>query len=261
MSLTDLTNRLLRQLPTHTLEHQLQTEIHPEIHFRRNSINLLIGRRGSGKTYNVFREMIKLYGINDTTYTQFIYVTNKLSDDTFHKMKKLIKIPIIKCKYEDIEECIQKIIEAKEDYQEIVEKDLSQQLDDKYAAELMNTLSIKSFDNPILHTVVLYDDAIEIFRNRKSKLYRMLFENRQPKITYFLCIQDPIGLDPSIKSNLDSCWLFGGYSSQKFCYIFNQLNNPYDRELVFEKYKELTMNQAIIFDFSRTGTQLKLLLE
>jgi len=258
-TITQIANHQLKALSKDTTE-ELQTTIHPELNFRRNSVNLLIGRRGSGKTYNVFREMIKLGHIPDRgNYTQLIYVTNKLSDDTFHKMKKLIKLEIVKVKYEDVYECLTRIVEAKEDYAEIVEKKLSDHLDDDYAVELMHTLGVVDFDVPVIHTAVLFDDAIEVFKNRKSPIYRMLFENRQPKITYFLAIQDPIGIDASIKSNIDSAWLFGGFSSQKFGYIFHQLNSPYDRAELWEMYKDLTMNQALIFDHGRGGTRLDVL--
>jgi hypothetical protein len=61
MSLTNYVNNIISS----TLENidksqQLQTEIHPEIHFKYNSINLLISRRGVGKTIAVLRELIKL---------------------------------------------------------------------------------------------------------------------------------------------------------------------------------------------------------
>ena len=39
------------------LTHELQTEISPDVFFKHNSVNLLIGKKGSGKTYNVFREV------------------------------------------------------------------------------------------------------------------------------------------------------------------------------------------------------------
>ena len=256
---TALANRLLNTVANDTT-HELQTVIHNDLNFRRNSVNLLIGRRGSGKTYNVFREMIKLNYVPNHGYSQLIYVTNKLSDDTFHKMKKLMSIDIVKVTYDDVQECLTKITEAKEDYAEIITKQLANHLDDEYASSLLETLSINDFKTPVIHTAVLFDDAIEVFKNRKSVLYRMLFENRQPKITYFLCIQDPIGIDASIKSNIDSAWLFGGFSSQKFSYIFNQLNSPYDREIVFERYRELTKNQALMFDYCKDDIYSKVVL-
>ena len=174
-------------------------------------------------------------------------------------MKDKIPLQIIKTTYEEAFEILTMITDAKADYAEIKNKHLEDKLDPEYEQELLAQLNIRNFNQDYIHTIVFYDDAINIFKNKKDPLFRLLFENRQPKITYFLAIQDPVGLDPSVKSNIDSCWLFGGFSSQKFNYIFHQLNSPYDREELFQKYKELTSNQAIIFDYSSSGVELKLL--
>ena len=61
-----------------------------------------------------------------------------------------------------------------------------------------------------------------------TPISRMLFENRQPRITYFLCLQDPFSLDINVKSNLDSLWIFGGFDKQRFGMLFRQLNNCFD---------------------------------
>lgn len=260
--LTETVNRLLAESKTDINE--IQSTIHPELLFKRNSVNLLIGRRGSGKTYNVFREMIKLGKISheyETGYSQLIYVTNKLSDNTFHKMKKHLKMQVIKVRFEDAEECLTKIIEAKEDYNEIIAKDLMSILDNDYANELLDTLGVNDLSRKVIHTAVLYDDAIEIFKNKKNKLYRLLFENRQPNITYFLCLQAPFDIAPSVKANVDALWLFGGFSSKDFNALFYQLSCPWEREDVWNRYKELTMNQAIIFEYGRDGAKLRLVLE
>ena len=174
-------------------------------------------------------------------------------------MKKEIKLNIVKVKYEDVEDCLTQIIEAKEDYHEIVSKNLSEELEEKYASELLDVLGITDFSRQTIHTAVLFDDAIEVFRNKKKKIYRMLFENRQPRITYFMAMQDPFALDASIKANLDVLWLFGGFSSEKFNSLFRQLNVPIDRKELWSVYKQLSMNQALLIDYTSSGTQIKIL--
>jgi hypothetical protein len=65
----------------------LQTEIHPEINFKYNSINLLISGRGVGKTFAVLRELIKLSQLPDCAgYTTFIYVSDKINDATVNEL-------------------------------------------------------------------------------------------------------------------------------------------------------------------------------
>ena len=255
--LTRYVNNLIAK-SSRVSKHEVQSEIHPEMNFKHNSVNLLIGRRGSGKSFNVFREMIKLSQI-EHSYTQLIYVTNKLSDDTFHKLKKQILINIIKVKYEDVEECLQGIIEAKEDYKEIVEKKLVDLIDDETHERVTNTLGVDDFSKKEVHTAVFYDDAAEVFRNKKNKLSRLLFENRQPRITYFLAIQDPFSLDINVKSNLDTIWLFGGFHKQRFQMIMQQINSVYEFNEIWSKYQGLTMNQALIFHFEKSGTRITVL--
>jgi hypothetical protein len=60
MSLTNLVNDGIDK------DEQLQSVIDPELLFRRNSINLYIGRGGSGKTFNVLTKLIKLPIMIDT---------------------------------------------------------------------------------------------------------------------------------------------------------------------------------------------------
>ena len=249
-------NRRIARTPV--TEHEVQSSIHPELNFKRNSVNLLVGRRGTGKSHNVFREMSLMTQVTDD-YSQLIYVTDKLSDDTFHKWKKHIKIPIVKVSYDDIQQCLQDIIEAKEDYKEIVEKELEDLIDDETRNRVLTTLDIKDFSRPEVHTAVFYDDAAEVFRNKKNKLSRLLFENRQPRITYFLALQDPFSLDRNVKSNLDTLWLFGGFDKQRFSMFFRQINSGFNEEEIYNRYSSLTMNQALVIHFEKSGLRITII--
>jgi hypothetical protein len=61
--------------------------MHPEIHFRYNSINLLISRRGVRKTFSVLKELIKLSQLPDCgRYTTFLYVSDKTNDATVKEL-------------------------------------------------------------------------------------------------------------------------------------------------------------------------------
>ena len=71
---------------------QLQSIIDPELNFRRNSINLYIGRRGNGKTFNVPRELIKLSHLPNHGFNDFIYCTDKSNDSTVSELLGLINL-------------------------------------------------------------------------------------------------------------------------------------------------------------------------
>jgi hypothetical protein len=83
--LTSFTNNLIQttlkkrdKRKTRPSASQSQTIIHPEILFRYNSINLLVSRRGVGKSFTVMRELIKLSQLpNCGGYTTLLYTTDK----------------------------------------------------------------------------------------------------------------------------------------------------------------------------------------
>ena len=246
------------------LVHELQTEIHPEIFFRRNSVNLLIGKKGSGKTYNVFRELIKLRHVPDHKYTKLIYVCDKAYDPTFDRMKHLIPLTIEKVPYSRAVEAIQSVANAKVAMHDIVKNEIDLENLTDESKEVITTTLGGEIDNKneVFHTAVLLDDCQNMFekRNRTNEtLFKMLFENRQPKITYFLTMQDPKHLDSSLKQNLDSCWLFGGFSEHKFKYLMNDIPHENDLFEVWDTYRHLTKNQAIIFFITETGTSAAVL--
>ena len=214
-------------------QNELQSTIAPDVFFKRCSVNLLIGKRGSGKTYNVFRELIKLNWVPERGgYDRFLYVCDKESDPTFERVKKLIPLKIYKCTYADAAEYIEAIT--------------------RIAAE----------EKTKYHTLVLLDDAQDILvkRTKANKdLYRKLFENRQPRITYMITLQDAIGINSAMKENSDALWLFGGFSRSKFMYALKYVSHETDDEDLWQIYVTLSRNQAMLFNVNNAGTALTII--
>ncbi|MDR2829473.1 MAG: hypothetical protein LBB45_00255 [Methanobrevibacter sp.] len=261
MSITKTVNVLLKDINEETdINQEIQSDIHEELLFKRNSINLLIGKRGSGKTFNVFRELIKLSQAGIKDYKLFLYITDKTYDDTYNKMKKFIDIQTHMFNYEDALTFLPQFINAKSAYDEVLETNCAHLLTAQSKQRILETLYLKEFEG-LFHIIVLYDDAINIFKVNKYKvLLNLLFQNRQSKITYFLCIQDMFGIPPQVKANLDSLWLFGKFSDKgRFNYLMLQLGQSQKAEHIWNRYQELNHRQAIIFIFNDDGIKRKYL--
>jgi hypothetical protein len=101
-SLTSFTNNMIQNTLTkrskgivHPSASQSQTIIHPEILFRYNSINLLVSRRGVGKTFTFIKKLIKLSQLPKCGgYTTLLYTTDKTNDETINELIKLIKLKV-----------------------------------------------------------------------------------------------------------------------------------------------------------------------
>jgi hypothetical protein len=124
-------------------------------------------------------------------------------------------------------------------------------LKEKYIKTLL-TLNILDINKPTPHTVIFIDDCIDLLTKR-GDLFKKLFENRQPRITYFLGLQDIQGIPSSMKSNMDSLILFGGFSKQKFNNLFYQIAMDDDRENVYAEYRILTPKEKILISFEPDG--------
>ncbi|KAA6387498.1 MAG: hypothetical protein EZS28_016976 [Streblomastix strix] len=141
-------------------------------------------------------------------------------------MSTLIIIPSKIVTYGEIDEELSDLIEAKAKYDTVVEKHLINQLTSDSKQEILTTFGAENLKMKYPHTIVLFDDAMSVFKNKQLPLFKKLFKNRQPRITYFLCLQDIIGLDA---------------------------NN------VWEQYINLTKQQALIVQYSNDGTKIKIL--
>ncbi|MDR2407135.1 MAG: hypothetical protein LBE13_03355 [Bacteroidales bacterium] len=140
-------------------EQTLQTTIHPEISFKYNSINLLVARRGVGKTFSVMKELIKLSQLpNKGGYTTFIYVSDKTNDSTVNELIKHIKLKVRQVSYEDVLKVMDDIIDAKSALEDAIRKDIIDDLTENTVEDLKTTLDLNDLHvTELPHTAILLD--------------------------------------------------------------------------------------------------------
>ena len=276
---------------------EIQNTINNEILFKYNSVNLVIGKRGSGKTHMVMREALKIALIskyiwdNDRyvispTYTQIYYVTDKVRDDTFNKFAKFIQDTGIELKWvntEDAAKLIRLVALSKaiiSDPQSSVEKmalakksfnisspspSLSPSLSEEDTTEANVEANVEAAKKAlnmqpnmvgvpgnegirpyIPHTLIIFDDCIGLFK-KDTPLSKLLYENRQSRITYVLLLQDVQGISPSMKTNIDSLVVFGGFPKNKWNILMYQM--PAFDAFTYDNYIRLYSSDYVIFDY------------
>ena len=238
----------------------VQHDIHPEVTLRYNTLNIFVGQRGSGKTYNGFNEVAIISRIN-SKFHKFIYVSNNPNDETYKKFKPFITIPHEIVDYEHAEDAIKELREYKQAYDEIKEKHLENLITDECRDEILDNLRIKDFRAKSLHTLIMYDDAMEVFKKPTSKQYRWLLENRHFRATYILCIQDWKGISPELKANIDSVWIFGGFPRNRILYIYNQLACPIEKEIFCMYYSRMNKRDVLIINHLADGDDIRIYYE
>jgi hypothetical protein len=189
-------------------------------------------------------------------------VTDELNDKTYEKYNELIPIPTVRCPYHKSYEYLKNLVDSKNKYEEII--DGTVELDsytEEEIAEFLDFLSVEDFSQKILHTIILFDDATEMFRSKSDPLRNFLLRNRHHKFTVFLNVHSYTGdvIRPIVKKNLGSLWFFGGYNEQDFGYSYRQFNSPINKPELWERYRTLTKRDVLFFDYQDGGAKVKII--
>lgn len=251
---------VLNQLDKFNNSVSVQHQVHPEINFDYNSLLLVIGQTGSGKTFNVQNELVALSHIKHD-FVQIVYVTNNPNDLTLVKMKDLITVPIDFVNYEESEEYISELREYIQAYDEIKEKRLESKITDECRDDILNHLHLTNFTKKNIYTIIVYDDAMNVFKKPTSKEFKMLFEYRHFKTTYILMMQSMKGLLSEVKAQLGGLWLFGGFNRQQFCYMMNQICLPISKETFWKFYSKTPKRDYYYIHMQSSGVDVYLIDE
>ena len=220
------------------------------MNFDYNSILLVIGKTGSGKTFNINNELATLKYI-DHDFVQVVYVSDNPNDLTLLKLKDLIEVPVKMLSYAESEDYIKELREYTQAYDEIIEKGLEDKITDDCKEDILSFFHLENFVKKPFYNIIIYDDAMNIFKKPASKEFKMLFEYRHFRTTYVLMMQSMKGLPTEIKAQIGGLWLFGGYNRQQFSYMATQINFPFDKETVWNIYKKLLKNEFLYIQFAQ----------
>jgi hypothetical protein len=244
-------------------KNDVHTALHPDINFKLNSINILVGQTGNGKSRAVFTEVAKQSIMAGNPYSQFFYVTDLGSDETFEKYKDKIRIPVIKLKYAEAHTRISELAEAKSMYRAVR---LGQYKIRKEEAQgLLHYLAIPDFKLPVPHTIILFDDATNIFgagRKKKDPFQDAFFLcNRHNHFTYFFNIHsyNKNNISMEIKRSASALWYFGGFSERDFTCFYQQFNSSIPCDKLWDFYQTLGRRDVLLFSFDLEKTKTKVI--
>lgn len=240
--LTDLANHIAEKALNNGMP-KLITKLHPEIDFKYNSYNIICGRPGDGKTTSIMKNFIKLSQI-ENDYHLIVYVAGTNSDDTVNSLTNYIKIPFIQTTYEDIEQQFNDLINLKEKYNMMVDGKIAKD------PSILEPLHVTDFNKKRLHTYIFFDDATDIFKDKKKANLKQKFTKcRHYNLTVILCIHDWIGIERKDRSYITTVGIYKGYSKDRLRLIHNQTSQVMDFDCFYSEYLKLKKYQRLVIDF------------
>jgi hypothetical protein len=234
------------------LAREQMSKIDPRLHTYYNSVNILCGRQGQGKTYTAIKEIAKITHANLRTCL-VVYITKEVTatDDTMESLKHLIRCPVLYVAETDAERCVQDLHKAMDFYKDVKDHHAENRILPQDKNHLFKTLRIRNFSQPFLHIVILFDDFANSSLIRKPESYfsRFIATLRHRGFSVFICIQFWRSMSPQLKSNAAVIYVFSGYSPQQFYSIIYQApTKRTSREIYYGIYAHLKQNDKLVVD-------------
>jgi hypothetical protein len=226
-------------------------KIHPELHTYRNSINILVGKQGAGKTYTALREIIKITFVDPSCH--MIIIVNKegrANDATYEVLKSMFQVPVIFLSNEDATDTIKHILSYKEFYNNIKLNNWENEIEDNQINELLDVLRIKDLKQPFLNTIIYFEDVAnsDLFKKNTQYFPQLVARCRHNGLTLFFAVQFWKGLTTELKSNATTIYIFRDYSMQQLSYILHQTPLHHDMEQVHDAYRQLNGHDKLVVD-------------
>ena len=259
MSLTQYTNQLLIQSLNdnkNKLSKGLISTIHPEVFLKYSSVNVFLGKQGKGKTFTMFKELVKLSLINSDVHLIVIVSKDGRVDETFESIKDNISIPYITVNYDEIIEYLNDLVFHKMIYDKIISENLIDKIDDEQINDVLSFLHLDNFEKSSLQEVILFDDAAykAILTSPKSQIISMIHEARHFKFIFCFCVQGIKAIPLPIKEQMTTLFLFSGFINQKLPTIYQQSGiTEFDYQDFKTIYHKLQPKDYILVD-CRKGT-------
>ena len=225
--------------------------IHPQSYCYKNSVNILVGKQGSGKTFTCAYEIAKISQIHDETHLLIIVCKDENKEDpTIRSLRQMINIPIEYVTEDDAEQYMRKLLAYKRLYDEIKENHYENRIDDEQRDELFDVLKINDFSRDYLHTILLFNDIAKskLFNRATNYFNQLLPICRHIQCSFFLNVQFWKSLPPEIKANATTIIIFGGFDVRQLYYIFSQVPTALSVKEILPEYRQLNKHDKIVVD-------------
>jgi len=232
-----------------------QTEISPinnQSLLYYNSVNLAVGKQGSGKSLLFLREIMNIQ--NEKNIHLFIYVTpnGDINDSTMLAIKPCLTVPLLVVAEEDLQEVVEGIVNLKNIYNDMVRDGMVDKLDPEQKQEILSLLHLDEFPsdmyNTRLHTLLLFDDAAfsSLFKKDDSFFNKFITRCRHNNFIVMFATQKFKGLSMPVKSQATTVMIYKGFTPQEVSYIFhNATINGFSYQEFKDLYARLEQDQVL----------------
>ena len=206
-----------------------------------NSLNILVGNQGRGKSHIVLRDIIQISRLKQCNFHLIVYVSKNgtINDSTFETQQELIKLPIKVVSDNDAEKYLKELDYWKSLYEQY-SNNPHVTIDSEKLNQMFEFLHItrakgKGPNHP-LNTIILCEDFVKSKLLKSSYFTNYITQLRHKHSIVYINIQFFKSIPTEFKNNSTSFFIFNGFSRQKLNYIYQQVVFPMEFEELWSRY-------------------------
>ena len=211
-----------KYLKDNVKQESIISQIHSELDFYYNSLNICVGKPGTGKTTLLLKQLMILNNVGHN-YGLIIYLSNTNDQFFLNTVKMFNKIPIVQKSFEEGTECLDEYLNNEE----------------------------RNF-----HIFVIVEDATGLLEGRNIMWEQWLIKLRHLKMTVWINLHDWISISPKIREQVSCVFICKGFGKQKCGIIFRQLNLPYETKVIYGIYCQIRDFQYLKIDNIKNKTKI-----
>mgnify|MGYP001087787013 FL=1 len=230
--------------------------IAPGIYANYNSLNVLVGAQGKGKSHIVLRDIIQISRLNSSDFHLIVYISKNgnINDSTFEAQRELINLPVQVVSDANAEEYLKELDLWKDLYNKyctVGRVNIEQDKLDKMFEFLHITKLGKP--NSCLNTVILCEDFIKSKLLKSSYFTNYITQLRHKHSIVYVNVQFFKAIPTEYKNNTTSFFIFNGFSKQKLNYIYQQVVMPVEFHDLWYHYQKMNNHDFVLVN-TREGT-------
>ena len=207
------------------------------IYANYNSLNIIVGAQGKGKSHIVLRDIIQISRLKDAFHL-IVYISKNgvINDSTFDAQRELIKLPVKVISDSNAENYLKELDLWKELYEKYMNNNIS--LSTEKVNNMLSFLGISQRDTTkkSLNTVILCEDFIKSKLLKSSYFTNYITQLRHKHSIVYINVQFFKAIPTDYKNNCTSFFIFNGFSRQKMHYIYQQVVMPIEFEDLWKRY-------------------------
>ena len=241
--------------------------IAPGIYANYNSLNIVVGAQGKGKSHVVLRDIIQISRLKDHNFHLIVYISKNgnINDSTFEAQRELINLPIKVVSDSNAEDYLKELDLWKQLYARYTDEVSAEKLQQMFKflnishcvlepCEISPSSTTTTLVEPSqmanvvkpLNTIILCEDFIKSKLLKSAYFTNYITQLRHKHAIVYINVQFFKAIPTDYKNNCTSFFIFNGFSKQKMHYIYQQVVMPLEFDDLWRQYRSMKNHDFVL---------------